>query len=156
MDYIEKVKSLYATEEANCGIKVGTVVRVKCKVASCSYGWNATWNASMDNYVHAVGKVLSILPDNRGMRVQFFNIDTWNFPFFALEKVVPESPRVNFAAFTKVLVRNCRESRWQPAFFTRYDDTNYDFPYYTIGDAWKYCILYEGNEHLVNTTRDLD
>ena len=52
--------------------------------------------------------------------------------------------------FDKVLVRDTKDEKWKPAFFW----CKTDF-FRTIGfNDWTYCIPYEGNEHLLNTTND--
>lgn len=56
-----------------------------------------------------------------------------------------------FKPFDKVLVcQGEKDSRWVATFFSFYDDiTNAEYPYFTVGVArYKYCIPYEGNEHL--------
>ena len=57
---------------------------------------------------------------------------------------------------SKVLVRDNVEETWLPCFFGGLSDIN-DYPYRIVGgDSWKYCIPYEGNEHLLNKTEDCD
>ena len=57
---------------------------------------------------------------------------------------------------SKVLVRDNAESIWFPCFFGGLSDNN-DYPYRIIGgEIWKYCIPYEGNEHLSGKKDDCD
>ena len=60
-------------------------------------------------------------------------------------------PEYKFKPFEKVLVRNFNEDKWKAAFFEEKIEGNY--PYYLIGilKPFRYCIPYEGNEHLHNT-----
>ena len=58
-----------------------------------------------------------------------------------------------FKPFEKVLVRNGAILPWKAEFFSSYDPNN-GFPYSCIGNRYIYCIPYEGNEHLINTTKD--
>jgi hypothetical protein len=54
---------------------------------------------------------------------------------------------------SRVLVRQKKDEIWRPAIFGCY---NGHF-YYVLGDVyWKYCIPYEGNEHLCGKTDDCD
>lgn len=53
-----------------------------------------------------------------------------------------------FKPFDKVLVCLGEGSRWSAAFFSFYDK-GLTYPYYAMGlSCYKYCIPYEGNEHL--------
>ena len=55
---------------------------------------------------------------------------------------------------SKVLVRDTVKETWKPDFFGCLYDSN-DCPYMVVGGIrWKYCIPYEGNEHLLNKTED--
>ena len=57
---------------------------------------------------------------------------------------------------SKVLVRDNVDEIWFPCFFGGLSDNN-DYPYRIIGgEIWKYCIPYEGNEHLLNKRDDCD
>lgn len=54
---------------------------------------------------------------------------------------------------SRVLVRDTDHYEWEGAIFGRYDGNTF----FTIGGVdWKYCIPYEGNEHLLGTTDDCD
>lgn len=54
---------------------------------------------------------------------------------------------------SKVLVRNKNYYKWEGALFGRYDGNTF----FTLGGIdWKYCIPYEGNEHLHGTTNSCD
>ena len=57
---------------------------------------------------------------------------------------------------SRVLVRDNVDEVWFPCFFGGFvNDDRY--PYRVIGgEIWKYCIPYEGNEHLRGTTDDCD
>lgn len=56
---------------------------------------------------------------------------------------------------SEVLVRDNGYSLWQPSVLGLYDKEN-RFPYITIGNRYRQCIPYEGNEHLLGTTNDCD
>ena len=57
---------------------------------------------------------------------------------------------------SEVLVRDTVKEIWKPDFFGCLYDSN-DCPYMVVGGIrWKYCIPYEGNEHLLGKTDDCD
>jgi hypothetical protein len=59
--------------------------------------------------------------------------------------------KYQFEPYQKVLVRDHDSKNWRAAIFSYLDDTNCDYPYCCIGGRYAYCILFEGNEHLINT-----
>lgn len=54
--------------------------------------------------------------------------------------------------FDKVLVRDDINEKWIPSIFGCYEDEDKDFPYVCLNGRYCYCIPYEGNEYLLNTT----
>lgn len=72
----------------------------------------------------------------------------WNANTLQLEKIKKE----NFKPFDKVLVRNVEHVEWRISFFSSYSNETYK--YKCINGNYKYCIPYEGNEHLVGTNKD--
>lgn len=54
---------------------------------------------------------------------------------------------------SKVLTRDNEYCLWKPAIFGFYNKANF---YMLGGSAWRQCIPYEGNEHLLGTTNDCD
>lgn len=77
--------------------------------------------------------------------------DTEKKAIVNLESVVELKP------FDKVLVRNTDTEEWFPGFFEKFDST-WNNPYHIMNRrsmtdfAFKQCIPYEGNEHLLGTT----
>lgn len=67
--------------------------------------------------------------------------------------IEPIKSKCEFKPFDRVLVRNGATLPWKAEFFSSYDPNN-GFPYSCIGNRYIYCISYEGNEHLINTTKD--
>lgn len=53
--------------------------------------------------------------------------------------------------FDKVLVRDDDDCYWSADFFS-YKDDDENMPYRCIGSWYRYCIPYQGNEHLLGTT----
>ena len=51
--------------------------------------------------------------------------------------------------FQKVLVRQSPNAMWEACFFGRKSKAT--SPYYCLGVFYRYCIPYEGNEHLLGT-----
>ena len=61
----------------------------------------------------------------------------------------------NFKPFAYVLCRNNDNEYWKVDILAKYDKTeNLKFPYVGFRGVWKYCIPYEGNEHLYDTISD--
>lgn len=85
--------------------------------------------------------------------------------FLALEKegkawdaekkqIVDLKPKVELKPFDKVLVRNDKEDQWSANIFSYQVRDNM---YYCLGECyWRYCIPYEGNEHLLGTTNNVE
>lgn len=57
--------------------------------------------------------------------------------------------RFCFNPLQKVLVRNEENEPWRIDLFQYYRE-GYEYSYFCIGKLYKYCIPYEGNEHLLN------
>ena len=74
--------------------------------------------------------------------------------------LVDLKPKVEFKPFDKVLVRNTDTEEWFPGFFEKFNRT-WNYPYHIMNRrsmtdfAFKQCIPYEGNEHLLGTTKDV-
>ena len=74
----------YAELHAECGLKVGDMVRITRIAASYENGWGDTWSRFMDKFVGTVG------PISQDNGEEGFNIEragNWNYPYFVLEKV---------------------------------------------------------------------
>lgn len=63
-------------------------------------------------------------------------------------EIEPIKQECTFKPFDKVLVRGNENYNWRVDLFS-HSEESYAF---CIGGAWKYCIPYEGNEHLLGTT----
>lgn len=75
---------------------------------------------------------------------------TWN----AEKKVVEDIKKEHqFKPFERVLVRENRNEAWRAAFFSYINEYK---RYVTTSMAWKYCVPYEGNEHLLGTDKDVE
>lgn len=77
------------------------------------------------------------------------------------KQIVDLKQKVEFKPFDKVLVRNTDTEEWFPGFFEKFDST-WNYPYHIMNRrsmtdfAFKQCIPYEGNEHLLGTTKDVE
>lgn len=57
---------------------------------------------------------------------------------------------------SRVLIRDNVKEKWSPAIWGFYDSDSQDYQYKLVGVIARYCIPYEGNEHLLGTTDDCD
>ena len=75
--------------------------------------------------------------------------------------IIDLKQKVELKPFDKVLVRNTDTEEWFPGFFEKFDST-WNYPYHIMNRrsmtdfAFKQCIPYEGNEHLLGTTKDVE
>ena len=70
-----------------------------------------------------------------------------------VEPVKVVEPKCPFEPFQKVLVRDFCDERWKANYFSHYNEDDCLFPYRCVGDSYKVCIAYEGNEHLLGTDK---
>lgn len=67
-------------------------------------------------------------------------------------QVEPVKPKCPFKPFDKVLVRNSAVKVWEANYFSHYRGEGNYYPYACVSCIYRYCIPYEGNEHLLGTT----
>lgn len=67
--------------------------------------------------------------------------------------IVVLKPKIELKPFDKVLVRDCSTRKWEAELFGFKSDTG---RYHCVGGTWNQCIPYEGNEHLLGTTKDVE
>lgn len=72
-----------------------------------------------------------------------------------LETLEIEKPKYEFKTFDKVLGRNEKDDVWEADLFSHYREES-QYPFRCIGFSRKYCIPYEGNEHLLGTTDNFE
>ena len=70
-----------------------------------------------------------------------------------VEPVKVIGPKCPFKPFQEVLVRNSDADVWIAAYFSRYNNKN-PYCYITTLSAYKQCVSYEGNQHLLGTTNN--
>ena len=68
------------------------------------------------------------------------------------KQIVSLKPKWTPKPFDKVLVRDSKSSEWRANLFSY---KNVNGPYYCVYASWNYCIPYEGNEHLLGTTKNV-
>lgn len=63
-------------------------------------------------------------------------------------------PEHEFKPFDRVLVRDNIIDIWTPYLYGLYSEDSM-YPHFVLGGSrWKYCIPYEGNEHIIGTTKN--
>lgn len=70
--------------------------------------------------------------------------------FGVSDQVTDQESKHQFKPFDKVLVRDIDENEWECSLFSHIDEEYY---YVCVGSWWMQCIPYEGNEHLLGTTK---
>ena len=67
-------------------------------------------------------------------------------------------PEHKFEPFEKVLCRDYKDSVWEADLFgfKVKNETETSFIYRCVGNIYKYCIPYKGNEHLLGTTKNVE
>ena len=70
------------------------------------------------------------------------------------KQIVDIKKEHQFKPFEKVLVRDSYENKWRASFFSHIKEGY--AKYVTTGLVWKFCIPYEGNEHLLGTTNNVE
>ena len=70
------------------------------------------------------------------------------------KQIVDIKKELQFKPFEKVLVRDSYDDMWRASFFSHIKEDN--GRYVTTGLSWKFCIPYEGNEHLLGTTDNFE
>ena len=71
-----------------------------------------------------------------------------------VDPVKVSKPMCSFKPFQKVLVRCNKDRVWRCELFSHYNTFNKQFPYVCLSSVYKYCIPYEGNQHLLGTTNN--
>lgn len=128
----------------------------------------------LEGYSSFISLDLSSLTLSMGCRTSFFKKDLCKLRlatdsekkqlFSALEKegkawdadkkmIVNLKPKVEFKPFDKVLVRDNEDDIWEVSLFGYKDELYYRCD---NGIPWIQCIPYDGNEHLLGTTNNVE
>lgn len=87
-------------------------------------------------------------------KLQLFGMLTKEGKYWdAANKQILDLKEYQFKPFEKVLVRDSYEDKWRASFFSHIREGY--AKYVTTGLVWKFCIPYEGNEHLLGTTNNV-
>lgn len=77
----------------------------------------------------------------------------WN----AEKKVIEDAKKEHqFKPFEKVLTRDSKDSLWHIDLYEGMLEDDNEYNYSCMASVWVYCIPYEGNEHLLGTTKDVE
>ena len=139
------IKEAYQVMAKESGIKIGDTVKVLRKAQSEEMGWTGCWQPGMDD---TIGNEYTVSYIDDG---HYQLDDGWWLPFFVLEKIKSVKFVYKFQPFDKVLVRDGHEDTWKVDLFSHFKEMH-DYKYKCIGNHWKQCVPYEGNEHLLGTT----
>lgn len=78
----------------------------------------------------------------------------YNHETLQVKPVKVVEPKRSFEPSQKVLVRCNEDSVWRCELFSHYNTFNKQCPYVCLSSVYKYCIPYEGNQHLLGTTNN--
>lgn len=70
------------------------------------------------------------------------------------KQIMDIKKELQFKPFEKVLVRDSYDDMWRASFFSHIKED--DGRYVTTCFTWRFCIPYEGNEHLLGTTDNFE
>lgn len=70
--------------------------------------------------------------------------------------IIDLKQKVELKPFDKVLVRHQKTEEWSANIFSHTDKTDEYLDYVCVNGRWEFCIPYEGNEHLLGTTKDVE
>lgn len=90
------------------------------------------------------------IPASKDMKKKFFDaMDKAGYTWDG--ETLKKKPQ--FKPFDKVLVRDSESDKWRCAFYSHFEP-NGIYHYGTTGCVYAMCIPFEGNEHLVGTTKN--
>ena len=121
-------------------------------------------DAMTDNYVTIIAYVdkystfrtggrmlLDYIPASEDMKKKFF--DAMDKAGYTWDGETLKKKECQFKPFEKVLVRDSESDKWKCAFYSHFEP-NGIYHYGTIIGMYAMCIPFEGNEHLVGTTKN--
>lgn len=143
---------IYQRAQAACGLAVGDYVKINRKCADFFGGWDNKWVPDMNITIGTIRRIVAI----KKTGIQLDN--GFIYPFFVLEQVEkpgeePQKSVSRFKPFDRVLVRDYPSQDWKADIFSHYSGKG-DYIYVAASNSWRYCIPYEGNEHLLGTTKE--
>ena len=90
------------------------------------------------------------IEESNAAQIYIYNIEEKIGGKLDLKTLEIEKPKCEFKTFDKVLGRNEKDDVWDADLFSHYREES-QYPFRCIGFSRKYCIPYEGNEHLLGT-----
>lgn len=90
------------------------------------------------------------IEESNAAQIYIYNIEEKIGGKLDLKTLEIEEPKCEFKTFDKVLGRNEKDDVWEADLFSHYREES-QYPFRCIGFSRKYCIPYEGNEHLLGT-----
>lgn len=90
------------------------------------------------------------IEESYAAQIYIYNIEEKIGCKLDLKTLEKEKPKCEFKTFDKVLGRNEKDDVWEADLFSHYREES-QYPFRCIGFSRKYCIPYEGNEHLLGT-----
>lgn len=90
------------------------------------------------------------IEESNAAQIYIYNIEEKIGGKLDLKTLEIEKPKCEFKTFDKVLGRNEKDDVWEADLFSHYREES-QYPFRCIGFSRKYCIPYEGNEHLLGT-----
>lgn len=95
------------------------------------------------------GRILLEYPDAECVLFPSKDQRDWS-KFGVSDQTTDQKQETELKPFDKVLVRNNDDDEWVCDIFSHIDELAF---YYCVGTRWEQCIPYEGNEHLLGTTK---
>ena len=95
------------------------------------------------------------IEESNAAQIYIYNIEEKIGGKLDLKTLEIEKPKCEFKTFDKVLGRNEKDDVWEADLFSHYREES-QYPFRCIGFSRKYCIPYEGNEHLLGTTDNFE
>lgn len=95
------------------------------------------------------GKIINDYTDSECVLFPSKDQRDWS-KFGATDKVTDQKQKTALYPFDMVLVRDGDDDKWVCDIFSHIDELDF---YYCFGTRWEQCIHYEGNEHLLGTTK---
>lgn len=123
-----------------------------------SYSYYAWLNGSIPTIIessHPKSDIYTVRLSTETEKQQLFNALAKEGKAWDAEKkqIVDLKPKIELKPFDKVLARNSNTQKWEADLFSFKSDTGL---YHCVGFIYNQCIPYEGNEHLLGTTKDVE
>ena len=96
--------------------------------------------------------LLNYIPASKDMKKKFFDaMDKAGYTWDG--ETLRKKQKSQFKPFDKVLVRDSELEKWECTFYSHFDSKG-RYNHITVSGMYIMCIPFEGNEHLVGTTKN--